>query len=119
MKIKYLYIILIIILILGILFRAFFIISYCVFKFVKKYKNENMTITAHCDCEGNKPNSIASLECGYKEGADIVEFDLYFDKNGVPYLSHDELKGNEIKLEEAFKFLANHQNLHANIDVKK
>ena len=44
---------------------------------------------------------------------------MYFDKNGVPYLSHGELKGKEIKLEEAFKFFTNNPNVKGNIDVKK
>jgi len=119
MKKKYILIIVIFILILGFLVGAYFIISYCIFKYVKKYNNENITITSHADCEGNKPNSIESLECGYKSGAQILEFDLYFDKNGVPYLSHGELKGGEIKLEEAFRFLAINQDIKSNIDLKK
>ena len=108
-----------IILVLGALVAAYFLISYLLFKFVKKYRNANMTITAHSGCNGTEPNSIASLEDGYNSGADILEFDLNFDKNGTPYLSHDDLKGNEIKLEQAFQFLANNQNVKANIDVKK
>ena len=89
------------------------------FKYVKIYNNSNMTITAHSGCNGNKPNSIASLEAGYKSGAKILEIDLYFDKKGVPYLSHGELKGTEIKLEEAFIFLSNNPEVKGNIDVKK
>ena len=88
-----------IILILGVLIAVYFLISFLVFKFVKKYRNANMTITAHTGCNGTEPNSITSLEDGYNSGADILEFDLNFDKYGVPYLSHDDLKGNEIKLE--------------------
>ena len=76
MKKKYILIIVIFILILGFFVVAYFIISYCIFKYVKKYNNENITITSHADCEGNKPNSIESLECGYKSGAQILEFDL-------------------------------------------
>ena len=108
-----------IILVLGVIVALYFLISYLVFKFVKKYRNANVTITAHSGCNDTEPNSIASLESGYNSGADILEFDLNFDRYGVPYLSHDDVKGNEIKLEEAFKFLANNQNVKANIDVKK
>ena len=104
---------------LGILLVSYFLISYCIFKFVKIYRNQNMTITAHSGCNDTEPNSMASLQEGYNSGADIVEFDLNFDKHGVPYLSHDDLKGNEIKLEQAFIFLANNENVQANIDVKK
>ena len=98
---------------------VYYLLSYCKFKYGKIYYNDNMTITAHTGCNGKEPNSIASLEDGYKSGAQILEFDLYFDKNGVPYLSHNELKGGEIKLEEAFKFFINNPGVKGNIDVKK
>ena len=78
-----------------------------------------MTITAHSGCNNTMPNSIESLQDGYNSKADILEFDLNFDKKGIPYLCHDEIIGNEIKLEEAFKFLINNPNVKANIDVKK
>ena len=97
----------------------YFLQSYCMFKYVKTFNNPNMTITAHSGCNYKEPNSIASLEAGYKSGAKILEIDLYFNINGVPYLSHGELKGNEIKLEEAFKFLSNNPEVKGNIDVKK
>ena len=70
-----------------------------------------MTVTAHSGCNDHEPNSMVSLEEGYNSGVDIVEFDLNFNKNGVPYLSHDDLKDNEIKLEQAFIFLSNNQNV--------
>lgn len=98
---------------------VYYLTSYCLFKYGKINKNLNITITAHTGCNGQKPNSIASLEEGYNSSAQILEFDLYFDKNGVPYLSHGELKGKEIKLEEAFKFFTNNPNVKGNIDVKK
>ena len=111
--------ILYIICIIGILIGIYFLISYCIFKTTKKNRNKNMTITAHSGSNYTKPNSIESLQDGYNSQADILEFDLNFDKRGVPYLSHDEIIGNEIKLEEAFKFLINNPNVKANIDVKK
>ena len=104
---------------IGVLIAVYFLISYCIFKIVKKNRNKNMTITAHSGCNNTKPNSIESLQDGYNSKADILEFDLNFDKRGVPYLCHDEIIGNEIKLEEAFKFLINNPNVKANIDVKK
>ena len=92
---------------------------YWKFKYIKTYNNSNMTITAHSGCNGTEPNSIESLQVGYKSGAQILELDLYFDANGIPYLSHRKLRGNEIKLEEAFKFLANRLSIKANIDIKR
>ena len=92
---------------------------YWKFKYIKTYNNPNMTITAHTGCGGTEPNSRESLQVGYKSGAQILELDLYFDSNGIPYLSHGKIKGNEIKLEEAFKFLSNRLSIKANIDIKR
>ena len=105
--------------ILVLLYLFYFLLSYYKFKFIKVYYNTNITITAHSGCNNKEPNSIESLEEGYKSGAKILEIDLYFDNKGVPYISHGELKGGEIKLEEAFKFLANNPDVKGNIDIKK
>ncbi len=74
--------------------------------------------TAHTGCMGTKANSIQSIEAGYKNGASIVEFDLNYDKNGEPVLSHDEPKGNEVTLDDAFGKVASYENLRVNVDVK-
>ena len=93
--------------------------SYYLFKYGKINNNLNITITAHTGCNGKEPNSIESLEDGYKSSANILEFDLNFGKKGVPYLSHGKLQGKEIKLEDAFKFFTNSPYVKGNIDVKK
>lgn len=80
---------------------------------------ENFTYTAHTGCVGTKDNSLNSIEVGAKYGAHIVEFDLNFDKNGNPVLSHDKPVGKEISLEEAFKKISEYENLYVNVDVKK
>ena len=59
---------------------VYYLTSYCLYKYGKINKNLNITITAHTGCNGQKPNSIASLEEGYNSSAQILEFDLYFDK---------------------------------------
>ncbi len=74
--------------------------------------------TAHTGCMGTKANSIESIEAGYENGASIVEFDLNYDKNGEPVLSHDAPKGNEVTLDEAFGKVASYENLRVNVDVK-
>lgn len=79
---------------------------------------KNFTITAHTGCMKSKENSLESFEMGVKNGASIVEFDLYFTKNGEPVLSHNEPVGGEITLDEAFKYLADFKNTGINIDVK-
>ena len=67
---------------------------------------------------GTKPNSIDSILKGCETGADIIEFDLNFDNNGTPVLSHDAPKGGEVTLDEAFAVLAKCNGLKANVDVK-
>lgn len=80
---------------------------------------EGFTVTAHTGCEKTKDNSLDAITVGYGYGADIVEFDLYFDKNGKAVLSHNEPKGNEHSIEEAFSLIAGYKGLRVNVDVKK
>ena len=77
-----------------------------------------ITYTAHTGCMGTKMNSLESIEKGYENGASIVEFDLNFNKKGEPVLSHDEPKGNEITLDEAFRKVATYKNIRVNVDAK-
>lgn len=79
---------------------------------------KGFTVTAHTGCLGTAPNTVDAMEKGVKAGADIVEFDLNFDKNGEPVLSHNEPEAGAVHLREAFKFLAEHKNIKANVDVK-
>ncbi len=80
---------------------------------------DGFTLTAHTGCVDTKDNSLEAIEKGASCGADIVEFDLYFDKNGTPVLSHDKPKGGEVTLDEAFKKVSELESLRANVDVKK
>ena len=79
---------------------------------------QGFTVTAHTGCEGTKDNSLDAITLGYGCGADIVEFDLNFTADGVPVLSHDEPKGNEVTLDEAFALVAGYKGLKVNVDVK-
>lgn len=91
---------------------------------IKKYKSvplnlpDNFTYTAHTGCVGTEENSLESIEAAVKHGADIVEFDLNFTAEGEPVLAHDEPKGGEVTLDEAFKKIAEYENLKVNVDVK-
>ena len=76
------------------------------------------SITAHTGCEGTKPNSLDSITVGYVSGANIVEFDLSFDSDGVAVLSHDTPVGTEFTLDEAFSHLEQFSSLLINVDVK-
>lgn len=86
--------------------------------YLSKALQENFTYTAHTGCVGTKMNSLESIEKGYENGADIVEFDLNFDKDGNPVLSHDAPKGGEVTLEEAFEKVSGYEKLKVNVDVK-
>lgn len=89
-----------------------------------KYKSipsnlpEGFTYTAHTGCVGTKENSLEAIEAAVKHGADIVEFDLNFTAESEPVLSHDEPKGGEVTLDEAFKMIAEYENIKVNVDVK-
>lgn len=80
--------------------------------------SDNFTITAHTGCMGTKMNSLESISAGYENGADIVEFDLNFDKNGEPVLSHDKPVGGEVTLDEAFSLVSTYEKIRVNVDVK-
>ena len=89
------------------------------------YKNQplnlpdDFTYTAHTGCCGTQDNSLEAIKSGVENGADIVEFDLYFNEKNEAVLSHDEPKGNEVTLDEAFKLVSTYENLKVNVDVKK
>lgn len=91
---------------------------------MNKYKKsrpelpKGFTVTAHTGCMGTDENSLDSIKKGAENGVQVVEFDLYFDKNGNPVLAHDEPVGGEISLDEAFALLSKYENLKANVDVK-
>ena len=92
-----------------------------VFTELKKMKNNlppDFTYTAHTGCVKTADNSLAAIEEGVKYGADIVEFDLSFLKDGTPVLSHDKPKGNEITLDKAFKKVSEYEGLKVNVDIK-
>ncbi len=91
---------------------------------LKEYKNtelnlpDGFTITAHTGCMDTEENSLESIKKGIENGANIIEFDLYFTKDGAPVLAHDEPVGGEITLNEAFAYLRMFKNVKANVDIK-
>jgi len=83
-------------------------------------KARKYTITAHTGTMGTAENSLESISAGIKNGADIVEFDLRFNNDGVPVLSHNETKGGEVLFEDALKFVAEMSDtVKMNIDIKQ
>ena len=92
--------------------------------FYKKYKNAKLdlpkgfTITAHTGCMDTKQNSRESMKTGAASGANIIEFDLRTNQKDELVLSHDEPKGGEVLLGEAFALLSSFSNIKANVDIK-
>lgn len=121
-KKKTIFIIIVLILCLLVLAAGIFLGVYLVI--LNKYKNVELnlpngfTITAHTGCMDTADNSLDSIKKGIENGADTIEFDLYFDKNGNPVLSHDEPVGDEVTLDEAFAYLYTFDGVHANVDIK-
>lgn len=74
--------------------------------------------TAHTGCVDTADNSLESIEKGAENGAKVVEFDLNFTADKKAVLSHDDPKGGEVTLEQAFKKLSEYETLGANVDVK-
>ncbi len=91
---------------------------------MNEYKNadvtlpKDFTITAHTGCMDTEENTLESIKIGAENGASIVEFDLYFTKEGDPVLAHDEPVGGEVTLDEAFEYISKIPNIRVNVDVK-
>lgn len=79
---------------------------------------KDFTYTAHTGCCGTEDNSLEAIKVGIEHGADIVEFDLYFNNENIAVLSHDAPKGNEVTLDKAFELIATYEDIKVNVDVK-
>lgn len=95
-------------------------VALCGFVSVKRVRlPEGFTVTAHTGCEKTKDNSLEAITLGFGYGADIVEFDLNYDVDGVPVLSHDLPKNRDcVTLDEAFALVSGYNGLKVNVDVK-
>ncbi len=82
--------------------------------------NGSVTVTAHSGCMDCAANSTEAMEAGVGAGAQIVEFDLHFTADGSPVLSHDAPSEGQncVPLADAFRFLSEHKEIKANVDVK-
>lgn len=79
---------------------------------------EGFTLTAHTGCEGTKDNSLEAIKKGYESGADIVEFDVHFTKDGTPVLAHDGAEDSTVTLDDAFSLIKELEGLKVNVDCK-
>jgi len=86
---------------------------------MKKYSlPDKFTYTAHTGCMKTAQNSLASIDEAVKFGANTVEFDLNFNSDNEPVLSHDAPKGGEVALDNAFEKISNYPDIAVNVDVK-
>lgn len=91
---------------------------------INKYKNiplnlpDDFTYTGHTGCMDTEDNSLESIDIAVKYGAQIVEFDLNFNSENEPVLAHDDPKGGEVTLDEAFERVSKYDGLKVNVDVK-
>ncbi|MCD7775599.1 MAG: glycerophosphodiester phosphodiesterase [Clostridiales bacterium] len=80
------------------------------------------TLTAHTGCMGTKANTIESIDAGFNSGADVIEIDIRFLKNGVPVLSHNPVskdrENSVVKLDAAFDCIKNYPEKKVNLDIK-
>lgn len=77
------------------------------------------TVTAHTGNEKTRDNSLESIRSAARNGADIVEFDLLYRKDGTPVMRHSHpVFPNTPKVESGFAEVAK-TNLRINIDVKE
>lgn len=80
--------------------------------------DKDFSVTGHTGCMGTRSNSLESIVTAVKNGATIVEFDLNYNKDNVPVLSHDAPVGDEVTLDEAFRLLEDYPDIKINVDVK-
>lgn len=81
-------------------------------------RTKKPTVTAHTGAMQTKENSLESMRAGFAN-ADIVEFDVRFNSDKAPVLSHSwPLPKDAVPLEDAFRLLAQYPDKQANVDLK-
>ncbi len=80
--------------------------------------SDNFTITAHTGPGEIPQNSKFSLTYSLAIGADVVEFDLTLNSEGVAVLAHGSPEEAEMTLDEAFGQVAGYYGVRVNVDVK-
>lgn len=96
----------------------FDILSRAAFFFDIPKVHKNFRITGHTGSPGTIANTIPSLRYSLQSGADIVEFDLNYNSDGVAVLAHGEPSEEAPTLDEAFALVAKYYDVQVNVDVK-
>lgn len=79
---------------------------------------ESFTVTAHTGPGEIPMNSKFSLWYQLRSGADVVEFDIALNSDGVAVLTHSDPAEAEMTLEEAFAMVAKYTDIQVNMDIK-
>jgi len=76
-------------------------------------------ICAHAGCEGLPMDGLDAIEAGIQAGADFVELDLRFTRDGLAVLGHDPVVSRAPAGLTTLDLLARHPGVVVNIDVKE
>lgn len=98
--------------------RIFEILSGLVFIFEKPAFSDSLAITAHTGPGEISMNTMFSLRYQLQSGADIVEFDLNLNSDGVAVMTHGEPDKAKVTVDEAFALIAKYMDTKVNVDVK-
>ena len=82
---------------------------------------EGFTVTAHSGCEHTEDNSIEYLKKGLEVGADVLEIDVTFRRDGTPVVIHKDVAedGEGLLFDEAIKFISEQSDsVKLNLDLK-
>lgn len=75
-------------------------------------------ITAHSGCDHTEDNSLEFIRYALNSGTDCLEVDVRRDARGELTLSHDEARGKNVSLREAFALLWKRPDKKINCDLK-
>lgn len=79
---------------------------------------EGFTVTAHTGPGEIPMNSMFSLRYSLQSGADVVEFDLAMNSDGVAVMAHGSPDEAKATLEDGFALVAEYVGVQVNVDVK-
>lgn len=98
--------------------KAFDKLVSCFFLFDGTVASDSVHVTAHTGPWEIRMNSMTSLLYSLQSGADIVEFDLSLNKDGVAFMAHDADEKFLPTLEQGFAAVAKYVDIKVNVDVK-
>ncbi len=84
---------------------------------------KEILVTAHTGCLGTEDNTVESFLAGIACGADIVEVDVRFARDGIPVLSHDpvsaDVEASLVRVSEILHLMEQYPQIRVNFDMKE